>query len=218
MPWPQIRPEDGFDVGVIEEVGVPGLDDRLSSGAPGPVSQVRVLDGDVEPKLTVLELPSDAAVAGQPTPVGDDAAAVAAHLEGLGVVEVGLDDLGEAAESHPRDGPVESSAPQSLNGVGCAEPLVECPRRVDCLGQRDQTVGQCPVAGEQAPIAPELVRVNLVECPGQVAVADVHPWAREREGWSHEAQQHVTGGLRPAFTVAGRPRERIGMYLLSCAG
>src|SRR3984957_19356586 len=46
--WPQIGPEDGFNVGVIEEVGVLGLDDRLAGGAPGPVSQAWVLDGDVE--------------------------------------------------------------------------------------------------------------------------------------------------------------------------
>jgi len=51
--------------------GVPGLDDRLSRGALGLALEVRVLDGDAEPKLTLLELPSDAALAGQSAPVSD---------------------------------------------------------------------------------------------------------------------------------------------------
>ena len=55
---PQIGPEDGFDVEVIEEAGMVGLDDRLSRGALGLASKVWVLDGDAEPKLVLLELPS----------------------------------------------------------------------------------------------------------------------------------------------------------------
>ena len=48
---PQIGPEDGFDVEVIEEADVLGLDDRLSRGAAGLALKVGVLDGDAEPEL-----------------------------------------------------------------------------------------------------------------------------------------------------------------------
>src|SRR5258708_39402443 len=50
--------------------------------------------------------------------------------------------------------------------------------------------------------------------PGQVTVADVYPWTWEREGRRHKAQQHVTGSPRPAFTVMGRPRQRVRVVLV----
>jgi hypothetical protein len=74
-------------------------------------------------------------------------------------------------------------------------------------------VGQCAIANELDARTPECIGVDLVECPGQVTVAYVHPWAREREGRRQEAQQHVTGSLRHAFTVMGRSRERIRVVL-----
>ena len=119
----------------------------------------------------------------------------------LGLAEMGLDYLGEAAESHACDGSIESSARQLRDGIGRGELLVECLRRVNCVGQSNQAVSQCAIADELAARAPEVIGVDLVECPGQVTVADVYPGAREREGRHHEAEQHVTGSGRPVFTV-----------------
>jgi hypothetical protein len=53
---------------------------------------------------------------------------------------MGLNYLGEAAESHACDGPVESCAWQLRDGIGRGEGFVECLCRVDRLGQRDQAV------------------------------------------------------------------------------
>ena len=95
--------------------------------------KIWVLDGDAEPKLVLLELPPDAALAGQPAPVSDDAATVAADFEGLALAEMGLNDLSEAAESHACNGSIESSARQVRDGIGRGEPLIQCLRRVDRL-------------------------------------------------------------------------------------
>jgi hypothetical protein len=122
---------------------------------------------------------------------------------------MGLDDLGQAAESHAGDGPIESSARQVRDGIGRGELLVEGLRRVDRLSQRNQPVHQRAIADELAALAAECIGVDLVECPDQVTVADVYPGAREREGRCHEAEQHVTDSLRPAVTVVRRPRERV---------
>ena len=156
-PCPQIGPEDGFDVEVIEEVGMLGLDDRLSRGALGLASKVWVLDGDLEPKLVLLELPSDAALVGQSAPVSDDATTVAADFEGLGLVEMGLNFLGEAAKSHACDGSIESCTRQLRDDIDRGELLVECLRRVDCLGQGNQAVSQCAIANELVARAPERI-------------------------------------------------------------
>ena len=75
--------------------------------------------------------------------------------------------VGEAAESHARDGPVESSAAWQLRDcISRGELLVECLGRVDCLGQRNQAVNQCAIANELAARAPECIGVDLVECSG----------------------------------------------------
>jgi hypothetical protein len=131
---------------VVEKAGVLGLDDLLPRGALGRALEVWVLDGDVEPELVLLELPPDAAHAGHPAPVGDDAATGAADFEGLGLTDMTLNYLGEAAESHARDGPAESSAWQLRDDTGRGEGFVECLCRIDRLGQRDQAVNQCAIA------------------------------------------------------------------------
>ncbi|HZW88467.1 MAG TPA: hypothetical protein VFF12_05260 [Myxococcaceae bacterium] len=95
-----------------------GLDNLFSRGALGLALEVWVLDCDEEPELALLELPPDAALVGQPAPVGDDAATVAADFKGLGLMEMGLNYLGEAAESHACDGPVESPARQLRDDIG----------------------------------------------------------------------------------------------------
>ena len=48
---PQVGPEDRFDGGMVEKVGVLGLDNLLSRSALGHALEVWVLDGDVEPEL-----------------------------------------------------------------------------------------------------------------------------------------------------------------------
>ena len=157
---------------MIEEAGKLGLDDRLSRGPVGLPLKVWVPDGDAEPELVLLELPSDAALAGQPTPVSDDAATVAADFEGLDLAEMGLNDLGKAAESHPCDGSIESSARQLRDGIDRRELLVECLRRVDRLGQRNQPLYQRAITNELAAGAPERIGIDLIQSPGQVTVAD----------------------------------------------
>jgi hypothetical protein len=82
--------------------------------------------------------PPDAALAGQSAAVSDDAATGAADFKGLGLMEMGLNYLGEAAESHACDGPVEPSAWRLRDGIGRGEGFVECLCRVNRLGQRDQ--------------------------------------------------------------------------------
>lgn len=81
----QIGPEDRFDVGVVEEVGMPGLDDRLTRGPVGLSLEVRILDRDLESELVLLELPANAPIVGQPTPVGNDPATVAATSKAFAV-------------------------------------------------------------------------------------------------------------------------------------
>ncbi len=61
---PQVGFEDRFDGGVVGKVGVLGLDNLFSRGAPGHAPEVWVLDGDVEPELVLLVLPPDAALVG----------------------------------------------------------------------------------------------------------------------------------------------------------
>ena len=77
-----------------------------------------------------------------------------------------LNYLGEAAESHACDGPVESSAWQLRDDIGRGEGFVECLCRVDRLGQRDQAVNQCAIANQLVASAPERIGVDLVESPG----------------------------------------------------
>lgn len=60
----QIGPEDCFDVGIVEEVDMLGLDDCLTCGPLGFPLQVRVLDRDLESELVLLELPADAPIVG----------------------------------------------------------------------------------------------------------------------------------------------------------
>ncbi len=61
--------------------------------------------------------------------LGDDAAAVAADFKGLGVMEVSLNYLGEAAESHACDGSVESSAWQLRDGTAAQSDTAHSRRR-----------------------------------------------------------------------------------------
>lgn len=81
-------------------------------------------------------------------------------------MEMGLNYLGEAAESHACDGPVESSAWQLRDGIGRGEGFVECLCRVDRLGQRDQAVNWCAIVSELVAGRPERGSVDLVERPG----------------------------------------------------
>jgi hypothetical protein len=94
------------------------------------------------------------------------ACTVTADFEGRRLVEMGLNYLGEAAESHACDGPIESSARQLRDDIGRGELLVECLRRVHCLGQCNQAVSQCAIANELAARAPECIGVDLVERTG----------------------------------------------------
>jgi len=79
---------------------------------------------------------------------------------------VGLDYLGEAAKSHPCDRPIEPSARQLRDHIGRGGLLVKCLRRVDCLGQCNQTVSQSAIATELVARALQCIAVDLVECLG----------------------------------------------------
>ena len=195
-----------------------GLDDCLSRGALGLASEVWVLDGDVEPKLVLLELPSDAALVDQPSPVSDDATTVAADFEGLGLVEVGLNYLGEAAKSHAYDGPIESSAEQLRDDIGRGEMLVECLCRVDCLGQCDQTVSQCAIANELVARAPECIGVDLVDLTSALGGIAIEVVEVDGERTFKPGTVAVSGRVMRGRSVAavrpvgGQPlgRERVG--------
>jgi hypothetical protein len=137
--------------------------------------EILVLDSDEEPELALLELPPDAALVSKPAPVSEEAATGAADFKGLGLLEMGLNYLGEAAESHASDSPVESSARQLRDDFGRGEGFVECLCRVDRLGQRNQPVNQCAIANELLAGTPESGGVDLVEGSSQVTVVDMRP-------------------------------------------